>query len=57
MTGPLAGTAWALRRNVTFYDALYAALATALGVPLVTADRRLAKSPGLSCAVELVESE
>lgn len=53
-TGNLARAAWALRHNVTFYDGLYVALAAALRVPLVTADRRLAASPGLPCAVEVV---
>lgn len=33
---------WQLRHNVTFYDALYVALATALDVPLLTGDSRLA---------------
>jgi predicted nucleic acid-binding protein len=54
MTGSLAKAAWALRENVSFYDALYAALAGALAVPLVTADVRLAKAPGLRCAVNLM---
>lgn len=54
MTGSLARAAWALRENVTFYDGLYVALATALAVPLVTADGRLAKAPGLRCTVEQV---
>jgi predicted nucleic acid-binding protein len=54
MTGALAGAAWALRQNVSFYDGLYAALATALAVPLLTADGRLAKAPSLGCAVEQV---
>ena len=54
MTGALAGAAWALRRNVSFSDALYAGLAAALAVPLLTADERLAKAPGLGCAVERV---
>jgi predicted nucleic acid-binding protein len=52
MTGALARTAWALRENVTFYDGLYVALARALTVPLVTADVRLSKAPGLGCPVE-----
>jgi len=54
MTGSLAMAAWALRENVTFYDALYVALAVALSVPLVTADVRLSKAPGLACATQLV---
>jgi predicted nucleic acid-binding protein len=37
--------AWALRDNLSSYDACYAALATALGCPLVTADARLASAP------------
>lgn len=52
--GPLAAAAWRLRHNVTFYDALYVALAARLGVPLLTADARLAHAPGLPCDVELI---
>ena len=56
MTGALAKAAWELRRDVSLYDGLYVALATALAVPLVTADRRLSKAPGLGCVVEDVGS-
>lgn len=49
----LATIAWSLRNQLTYYDALYVALAVGLDLPLVTADRRLAKAPGLPCAVEL----
>lgn len=42
---------WAMRHNVSAYDACYAALAGTLGCPLVTADRRLAGAPGLGCSV------
>jgi predicted nucleic acid-binding protein len=56
MSGALAQAAWALRLNLTFYDALYAALAAALDCPLLTADGRLARAPGLPCAVELIAS-
>jgi predicted nucleic acid-binding protein len=51
----LAEGAWALRDNVTYYDALYVALAARLGCPLLTADARLARSPGLPCDVQLVD--
>src|SRR5579883_1064307 len=37
---------WALRNNVTAYDAAYVALAEALDAPLLTRDRRLAAAPG-----------
>jgi predicted nucleic acid-binding protein len=56
MTGALAGAAWTRHRNASFYDAVYAALAAALNLPLLTADERLAKTPGLGCAVERVVS-
>lgn len=48
--------AYELRDNVTAYDAVYLALAQALDCPLVTADARLSRAPGVRCAVELVES-
>ena len=51
--GPLAAAAWTLRDNLTFY-ALYVSLAVRLGYPLLTADARLVRAPGLPCAVELV---
>ncbi len=53
--GPLLERIWELRHNLTPYDAAYVALAEALGVPLVTGDRRLARAPGIRCRVELVE--
>ncbi|MGO1192437.1 MAG: type II toxin-antitoxin system VapC family toxin [Nesterenkonia sp.] len=52
--GPLADLAWALRANISFYDGLYAALAVRLGVPLITADAKLSRAPGLVCEVEVV---
>jgi predicted nucleic acid-binding protein len=36
--------AWELRHDFTPYDAVYIALADALGTPLVTADRHLAEA-------------
>ena len=38
--------AWAMRENVTAYDAVYVALSEMLGAPLITLDRGLANSPG-----------
>jgi predicted nucleic acid-binding protein len=52
---PLLERIWQLRHNVTPYDATYVALAELLGCPLLTADARLAASPGLRCEVQLVE--
>jgi predicted nucleic acid-binding protein len=46
--------AWELRLNLSAYDALYVALAEQLQVPLLTADARLARAPGLHCCVELI---
>lgn len=47
---------WELRHNVTVYDAAYVALAEALEVPLVTADRRLAGATGPRCRFEVLAS-
>ena len=52
--GTLATAAWALRGAITYYDALYVALAARLDVPLLTADARLARAPGLPCTVEVI---
>ena len=46
---PLAARGWALRRNVSSYDACYVALAEILGCPLATVDRRLARASGPGC--------
>lgn len=54
-TGAIAKLAWQLRHTITFYDGLYVALAAVLGLPLLTADIKLSKAPGLSCAVELIK--
>lgn len=50
---PLRGRMWALRHNVTTYDAVYLALAEALEVPLITTDAALASVPGSTATVEL----
>ena len=51
---PLIRRIWDLRHNLTAYDAAYVALAEATGVPLVTADRRLANTPGNRAEVIVV---
>lgn len=43
---------WQLRANLTAYDALYAALAETLGIPLLTCERGLATAPGPQCERE-----
>jgi predicted nucleic acid-binding protein len=51
---PLLDRVWALRENLTVYDAAYVALAEALGTPLLTADSALVDAPGVGCPVELL---
>lgn len=51
---PLSQMAWNLRHNLSFYDGLYAVLAALLDIPLLTADDRLGRAPGLPCTVVLV---
>jgi predicted nucleic acid-binding protein len=46
--------AWALRHNLTAYDACYIALARRLGAPLITADHRIAGAPHLGIPLILV---
>lgn len=49
----LLGGAWELRATLRIFDGLYVALAEALGAPLLTLDTRLARAPGIECAVEV----
>ena len=49
---PFNELVWALRGNLTAYDATFVALAEALGAPLVTCDRKLADAPGHAARVE-----
>jgi predicted nucleic acid-binding protein len=42
---------WSLRHNFSTYGASYVALASALGIPLVTTDPRLAKAASQYCEV------
>lgn len=45
---------WALRHNLTAYDAAYLALAEALGALFITRDARLAAIPGVAVRVEVL---
>jgi predicted nucleic acid-binding protein len=46
---------WALRHNLSAYDATYVALAEmASASSLLTTDTRLALAPGIQCAVQLL---
>jgi predicted nucleic acid-binding protein len=47
---------WALRDDLTAYDATYVALAEALGCELLTTDGRLALAPRLRCPITRVAS-
>jgi predicted nucleic acid-binding protein len=47
---------WELRENLSAYDATYVALAEGLDCALLTADNRLSRAPGITCAVTTVPS-
>jgi predicted nucleic acid-binding protein len=51
---PLVKRIWALRQNITAYDAGYVALAESLALPLLTRDWRLAHSSGHSARIEYI---
>lgn len=51
---PLLGRVWALRRNLSAYDAVYVALAEVLDTTVVTCDGRLARAPRAAKRVELI---
>lgn len=51
---PLLGRVWALRQNLSAYDAVYVALAEVLDTTVVTCDGRLARAPRAAKRVELI---
>ncbi|WP_019808688.1 type II toxin-antitoxin system VapC family toxin [Saccharomonospora halophila] len=52
---PLRPRMWALRHNLSAYDATYVALAETLrATALLTTDVRLANAPGPRCPIELM---
>ena len=48
---PFSDRVWALRGNLTSYDAWYAAVAEYFDCPLATLDMKLSKASGLRCEV------
>ncbi len=53
--GRLRPRMWALRHNLSAYDATYVALAEMTGATsLLTTDARLARASGIRCAVQLL---
>jgi predicted nucleic acid-binding protein len=51
---PLLGRALALRHQLSTYDAIYVAMAEAIGATLLTRDARLARASGHRARVEVV---
>lgn len=51
---PLLPRAWALRANLSAYDAMYVALAEGLRAPLLTLDARLAATSGHHARIEIL---
>lgn len=50
--GAMADGVWALRENLTAYDAAFVVLSEALAVPLLTCDQRLARTSGHRARIE-----
>lgn len=48
------GRIFELRDNLTAYDAAFVVTAESLGVPLLTADRRMSSAPGPRCSFEFL---
>ena len=51
---PMLDRIWALRKNLSAYDATYVALAEVLDAELITCDRRLARTAKLPIRTRLV---
>ncbi len=47
---------WELRDRVRGWDAMYVALAEAMGATLVTLDGRLGRVAGLDCEIEVIDA-
>jgi predicted nucleic acid-binding protein len=53
---PLSDRIWALRHNLTAYDATFVALAETLDAPLVTCDTSVATAPTHHASTELFQA-
>ena len=53
---PMLARIWALRDNLTAYDAAYVALAESLEAPLITLDTRAAHASGYRAVVEVIRA-
>ena len=51
---PFLRRIWALRNNLTSYDALYVALAESLDAPMLTCDAKLAVAPKHRVRIEVI---
>ncbi len=51
---PFVARMWAMRQNVSVYDAGYVALAESLNLRLITRDRRLANSSNHAARIEYI---
>ena len=47
---------WSLRENLSAYDAVYVALAEALDTKVLTCDARMARAPGVSRRIDLIDA-
>jgi predicted nucleic acid-binding protein len=54
---PLLERVWALRKNLTAYDAVYVALAEVLDSVLLTCDGPLSRAPGMARRIVLIDAE
>jgi predicted nucleic acid-binding protein len=50
----LLGRAWALRENMSGYDAMYVALAEAMDAAVISCDGPLASAPGHRARIEVI---
>lgn len=53
----LAPRVWQLRSNLSVYDGSYVALAELTATPLATLDARIARAPGITCAIAAPPAE